>query len=79
MIPAGDAFIAHAQSTTYADLPADAQTATKTFLLDTLGVGIAGAAAPLTTNVRQAASSWGHGGGAHLLGPRSPAVSPDTA
>lgn len=48
--------------------PADVLRAVKTFLLDTIGVGVAGRAAPLTDHVRRAASAWGAGDTARLLG-----------
>ncbi|MEM7730298.1 MAG: MmgE/PrpD family protein [Pseudomonadota bacterium] len=42
--------------------------AAKTFLLDSLGVGIAGAKAPFQDSVHAVVRGWGEGGGAHLWG-----------
>ncbi|MGB3455395.1 MAG: MmgE/PrpD family protein [Litorimonas sp.] len=42
--------------------------AAKTFLLDSLGVGIAGAKAPFQDSVHRVVRSWGGGGNAHLWG-----------
>ncbi len=74
-----EAFIAHGQSARWEDLDGRAQTAVRIFLLDTLGVGIAGAAAPLATNVRAAASRWSGTGRAHFFGPGGHSAPPATA
>jgi 2-methylcitrate dehydratase PrpD len=42
--------------------------AAKTFLLDSLGVGIAGAKAPFQDSVHAVVRRWGEGGSAHLWG-----------
>lgn len=42
--------------------------AAKTFLLDSLGVGIAGAKAPFQDSVHQVITGWGEGGSVHLWG-----------
>jgi len=63
-----DAFVRHAQSTQFADLSDAAVRATKTYVLDTLGVGIAGAAVPLTNNVRASAAHWASDGAAQVWG-----------
>ncbi|GLQ19598.1 MmgE/PrpD family protein [Algimonas porphyrae] len=42
--------------------------AAKTFLLDSLGVGIAGAKAPFQSSVHAVVRSWGEGGPVHLWG-----------
>ncbi|MEE4210087.1 MAG: MmgE/PrpD family protein [Parvularcula sp.] len=49
-------------------LPPEVMRAVKTFVYDSLGVGIAGAAAPLTQQVRVAAAQWHGRGEARLLG-----------
>ena len=63
-----DAFAEHGLSTSYEDLSPAAQRAVKIYLLDTLGVGIAGAAVPLTQTVREAAGLWSADGKAHVWG-----------
>lgn len=65
---AAEAFASHALGLQWDAMPPEAQAAVKTFLLDSAGVGIAGAAAPLTAQVRQVASDWGGGGPAHVWG-----------
>lgn len=62
-----DAFIEHGLSTGWADLPEAARAAVKTFLLDSIGVGIAGAAAPLATPIRGVAGE-SEAGEARCLG-----------
>lgn len=42
--------------------------AAKTFLLDSLGVGIAGSNAPFQDSVHAVVRAWGEGGGVHLWG-----------
>lgn len=79
MTAAIDVFTRHGLGTRFEDLPAEAVSAIKVFLLDTLGVGIAGAAAPLSQNIRAASSKWGQGGGAHIWGPGSVETTPSTA
>ncbi|MFZ4603702.1 MAG: MmgE/PrpD family protein, partial [Caulobacterales bacterium] len=66
---------AHAASSDFASLPAATIAAVKAFTLDLIGVGIAGAASPYATAVRDAASGWGEGGDAHVwtAGTRLPA------
>ncbi len=64
-----DKVVAHGLGARYEDMPGPARAAAATFLLDTLGVGIAGAAHPLTDKVRRAALSWGGLGPGRLWGP----------
>lgn len=63
-------FAEHVVQTRYDDIPAEAITAAKTFLLDTLGVGVAGSSGPfaeelIETQTLSAAGNqarvWGHG------------------
>lgn len=54
-------FAAHALDTPFTDLPAGAVEAAKTFILDTIGVGIAGARAPYADQVLRVAEGWGEG------------------
>lgn len=63
-----DAFAEHGLHTSYEDLSPAARRAVKTYLLDTLGVGMAGAAVPLTQTVRAAAGLWSADGKAHIWG-----------
>ena len=55
-------------ATRYEDLPAQAVDRAKAFLLDTLGVGIAGNRAPFQAEVVQAAQGWGSAAEASVLG-----------
>ena len=64
-----DAFADHVVRTGFDDLPDGAVAATKTFILDTLGVGMAGSAGPMASELvdmqetwgnRQEARVWGH-------------------
>lgn len=68
MTNAAQAFVSHALSLGWEDMPPAAQAAVKTFLLDSLGVGIAGAGAPLSANIRQAALAWAGAGEANVWG-----------
>lgn len=74
-----DAFVQHGLETRYEDLSADALRAVKTYLLDTIGVGIAGAAVPLTDAVRASASAWAGAGSANVWGRGSVATTPANA
>lgn len=74
-----DAFVRHGLETQFEDLSADAVRATKTYLLDTLGVGIAGAAVPLTKVVRASAGHWAGEGAAHVWGAGSVSTTPANA
>ena len=56
-----DAMVGHGLGASIKDVPADARQAAKTFILDSIGVGIAGSAAPLAMPVRTAASRWAGG------------------
>jgi 2-methylcitrate dehydratase PrpD len=51
----------HVIATTYDRLPADAVTAARTFILDTLGVGIAGSGEPMAPAILETAARWGEG------------------
>ena len=55
-----DAIVAHGLNTRFEDLPAAVFESVKVFLLDSLGVGIAGAGAPLTAAVRACADGWAY-------------------
>ena len=56
------AFVAHALGVRRRDIPAEAIAAARTFYLDTLCVGAAGAMSPLAEPVRSVARRWGMGG-----------------
>lgn len=68
---------AHVAKTRFDDLPAKAVEMTKTFLLDTLGVGIAGTSGAGIETLKSLASGWGAGDDARvwLTGERLPAPS----
>jgi aconitate decarboxylase len=57
------------------DLPAPAIAATKTFVLDSLGVAVAGSAGPLAAELASIQSAWGIGDDARVIvhGQRLPA------
>lgn len=61
-------FVRHGLTARFEDMPPSALSAVKIFLLDSLGVGIAGAGNPLAARVRQVAQKWGAGNGAHIWG-----------
>ena len=63
-----DAFVDHGLTARIEDLPDVAVRAAKTFLLDTIGVGIAGANVALTEAVRKSARAWAGDGRAHVWG-----------
>jgi len=63
-----DELIRLVTDTRYEDLPAQAIDRAKAFLLDTVGVGIAGNRAPLSADVLQAALGWGASADASVLG-----------
>lgn len=57
---------AHAISSRADELPAETVAAVKAFTLDTIGVGVAGAASPYGSAVRAAAANWGAGDAAQV-------------
>jgi aconitate decarboxylase len=67
----------HVVTTTYANLPGAAVNAAKTFVLDTLGVGIAGSGEPWAPRIADCAAAWGEGRESTLwgVGRRLPAPS----
>ncbi len=74
-----DAFIEHGLGAEWNKLPPDAQSSIRTFVLDSLGVGIAGAAAPVAQSARRAMGGSTGAGTAHIWGPGSHTGSPETA
>ncbi len=75
-------FARHALETSYADLPGEAVDAAKIFILDTIGVGVAGAAAPHADAVFETVKRWGGCDGAapaHVLGRGAALPAPSAA
>ncbi len=66
-----DAVVKHGLETRFEDLTPDAVHAIKTYLLDTLGVGIAGASVPLTKIIRQSGDNWAGPGPSNVWGASS--------
>ena len=62
------AFASHVTSLAYERLPAAAIAAAKTFVLDTLGVGIAGSGDAWAPRIAATATGWGSGTEATVLG-----------
>ena len=63
-----DALKQHVLTTTYQDLPATTVQAAKTFILDSVGVGISGSRVSRVEQVLKAAHSWGQGQHAQVWG-----------
>ena len=75
-----DRIVRHCLDTRFEDLPPGAVEKAKTFILDSLGVGIAGANAPLTAAVRNTLLQWSRGRHATVWGDGSFRTSaPDAA
>jgi 2-methylcitrate dehydratase PrpD len=66
--PLSERFAAHVASARFEDLPEDAVAQAKTFILDTFGVGIAGATAAGAAELMAAARQWGDGAEAVIWG-----------
>ena len=64
------ALCTHALATRYEDLPDDAVPQAKTFILDTIGVGIAGSTAAGADGLARASAGWGEGAEACVWGRR---------
>jgi 2-methylcitrate dehydratase PrpD len=81
MTVASEVLIDHALGLTWSDLPPSARQAARTFLHDTLCVGVAGRNAPNADLIWRAAKSWGgEGGGCRILGrPGEAATAPYAA
>jgi 2-methylcitrate dehydratase PrpD len=73
---ASERFARHVLQTRFDQLPADAVAHAKVFILDTIGVGIAGSSAAGADQLAQAAAGWGEGAEAIAWGrgTRVPAV-----
>mgnify|MGYP006266770109 CR=1 FL=1 len=74
-----DAFIAHRERLDRGGLPQSVADSVRTFVIDSLAVGIAGAAAPLTATIRRTARQWGKAGPSPLFGPASGSLDPCSA
>lgn len=61
-------FADHVVRTRFEDLPDKAISAAKTFILDTLGVGIAGSSGPMACELAEAQEVWGNNGEARVWG-----------
>jgi 2-methylcitrate dehydratase PrpD len=72
-------FASHALDTRFEDLTEDAIAQAKVFILDTLGVGIAGSSAYGADKVLQAGASWGEGQEAALWGRKERVPAPIAA
>src|SRR5438874_4192979 len=62
------AFADHVVRAQFEDLPGTAIVAAKTFILDTLGVGIAGSSGPMARELASMQETWGRGGAARVWG-----------
>jgi aconitate decarboxylase len=76
---ASERFAAHVVGVRFDRLPAHVIEAAKTWILDTLGVGIAGSSAAGMDQVRAAAAAWGSGEEATIWGTRQRAPAPAAA
>ena len=76
---ASERFARHALATRYEDLPDDAVLQAKTFILDTIGVGIAGSTATGADEITRASAGWGEGAEACVWGRRRRVPAPTAA
>lgn len=60
--------VKHIENSTYQNLPASTVAASKTFILDSIGVGISGSRVPNVAKIKQAVSQWGSGHQAQVWG-----------
>jgi 2-methylcitrate dehydratase PrpD len=65
---AAETFAAHVAGTQFADIPSHAIARAKVFILDTLGVGIAGSSAQGSAELLASARLWGAGSDAAVWG-----------
>jgi 2-methylcitrate dehydratase PrpD len=79
MVLASERFAAHVAGVRFESLPASVIEATKIWILDTLGVGIAGSSAAGMDAIRAAASGWGDGESATIWGTTQRAPAPAAA
>ena len=76
---AAERLAAHVVTTRFEALPVAAIAAAKTFVLDSLGVGVAGKRAPFAPELLAQALRWGSGGDAHAWGHRVTLPAPSAA
>jgi 2-methylcitrate dehydratase PrpD len=76
---AADCFARHVTGTRFEDLPPDAVLCAKTFILDTLGVGISGSTADGAAQLLAAGQQWGSGDDAQVWGRRARVPAPMAA
>jgi len=76
---ASERFARHALGTQYEDLSDDAVLQAKTFILDTMGVGIAGSSAAGADELSQVSAGWGEGAEACVWGRRRRVPAPTAA
>jgi aconitate decarboxylase len=76
---ASERFARHVLETRYEDLPGDAVSHAKTFILDTIGVGIAGSSAAGADELAQVSAGWGAGADACVWGRRKRVPGPTAA
>jgi 2-methylcitrate dehydratase PrpD len=76
---ASERFADHALETRFEDLSADALAQAKVFILDTIGVGIAGSSAAGAEELSRVAAGWGEGADSVVWGRRKRAPAPTAA
>jgi 2-methylcitrate dehydratase PrpD len=76
---ASERFARHAIQTRFEDLPGEAVLHAKTFILDTLGVGISGSTADGAQHLLDAAKGWGNGADAQVWGRHDRVPAPTAA
>lgn len=77
-----EVFARHALETKFTDIDSDAVNAAKIFILDTIGVGVAGSKAALADIIIKSAQGWGQAsatGGAHVWGTATRLPAPSAA
>jgi 2-methylcitrate dehydratase PrpD len=72
-------FARHVADTSFGDLPPAVVAAAKTFLLDSLGVAVAGSGDSFAPVIAAAAAAWGAGDGSRVLGTRVRLPAPSAA
>ena len=77
--PVAARLAAHAATVRFDDLPPDAVARAKVFILDTLGVGVAGATAQGAAELLDAARGWGAGAEARIWGTDARLPAPQAA
>src|SRR6185369_9756787 len=78
-ITIAERFARHVCEARFTDLPPAAIASCKIFILDSLGVGVAGAGLPDAARLRAAAARWGEGGEAGVFGTAARLPAPSAA